>query len=63
MSEFDIRSEAEQFGDRDFVYTFEVQKGIALKLAYDLVIAGDEPEDAIETAKKFVDEFYHLCLS
>ena len=51
-----------QFGDKELVFTFRAQKQIAFRLAYDLVVAGEEPDKAIEIAKTFVHEFYQRVI-
>ncbi|MBQ2262719.1 MAG: hypothetical protein II336_15275 [Loktanella sp.] len=42
----------------EFWYSYPNQKILAFELARDLVVAGEDVNVAIETAKNFIDTFY-----
>ncbi|QCO57444.1 hypothetical protein EOK75_17165 (plasmid) [Pseudorhodobacter turbinis] len=51
-----------QFGrpeeEQEFWYSYDNQKMMAFNLAKELVINGEDVNDAITVAKQFIDEFY-----
>lgn len=49
--------------DSEYWYSFPNQKRLAYSLAYDLIVAGEDVDDAIDTAKKFIDAYYKKAIA
>lgn len=46
----------------DFWFSFANQKRLCFHVSQELLINGEDPVEAIETSKEFIDEFYQRVI-